>query len=96
MDSRERRAREIQDSIRDVLIRDWDPIHVQDIPEAQDEYDRYIGGVYRLLASEASESEIAAHLAAVEREYMGFFTSADALLPVARRLRQLDVQLPPA
>ena len=96
MDPHERRAREIQDSIREVLIRDWDPIGVQDVPEAQDEYDGYIGGVYRLLASSASEDAIAMHLASVERDAMGLFTTAEALLPVARRLRQLDVRLSPA
>ena len=95
MDRRDERAREIQDSIREVLIRDWDPIHVEGIPEAQDEYDAYVGGVYHLLASGASEFAIAGHLASVERESMGFSTSAEALLPVARRLRQLDVRLAP-
>jgi hypothetical protein len=93
MNPRNRRAREIQDSIRAILIRDWDPIHVQDIPEAQDEYDAYIGGVYRLLSSGASEFAIATHLASIERNSMGFSTSAEALLRVARCLRQLDVRL---
>ena len=96
MDRRDKRAREIQNSIREVLIRDWDPTHVRDIPEAQDEYDAYIGGIYHLLARGASEFAIATHLASVERESMGFSTSAEALLPVARRLRQLDVRLTPA
>ena len=50
MDLRDVRAREIQDSIREVLM----------------------------------------------RESMGFPTSAEALLPVARHLRQIDVRLPPA
>jgi hypothetical protein len=92
---REKRAREIQDSIREVLLRDWDPVHVQDVPDAQDEYDSYIAGVYRLLAGGASESEIAAHLASIERESMGISTDAAALLPVARRLMQLDAGLAP-
>lgn len=76
-----------------MLIRDWDPIHVQNIPEAKDEYDQYIGGIYRLLVSGASESAIATHLASVERESMGLPTSAEALLTVARRLKQLDARL---
>jgi hypothetical protein len=96
MDQRDKRAREIQDAIREVLMREWDPIHVQDIPEARDEYEAYVGGVYRLLASGASEVSIATHLASVERESMGLYTSADALLPVARRLKQIDVRLAPA
>jgi hypothetical protein len=85
MDRRDKRAREIHNSIREVLIRDWDPIHVEDIPEAQNEYDAYVGGVYHVLARGASEVTIATYLASVERESMGFSTSAEALLPVARR-----------
>jgi hypothetical protein len=46
MDDPRRNARKIQESIRLVLLRDWDPIGVQDVPEAQDEYDSYVGGVY--------------------------------------------------
>jgi len=37
--SREQRAAEIQDSIRQVLFRDWDPIGVSDNPKLADEYD---------------------------------------------------------
>ena len=96
MDRRDKRAREIQNSIREVLIRDWDPFQVGDLPELQDEYDAYIGGIYHLLARGASEFAIATHLASVERESMGLSTSAEALLPIARRLRQLDVRLTPA
>jgi hypothetical protein len=88
-----RRAHEIQESIRQVLIREWDPIHIHHIPEAHDEYDAYIGGLYRLLADGASEWAVAAHLASIERDSMGFSTSTEALLPVARRLKQLDVRL---
>lgn len=79
MDPREERAREIQESIRHILLHDWDPIGVADEPQAQDEYDSYIGGVYRLLASGASTTQVAEHLARVEHDSMGFSTSAEAL-----------------
>ncbi len=95
MTSRDKRAREIQASIYEVLIRDWDPIHIQGVPEAQDEYDGYVGGIYRLLAKGASESEVAEHLASIESDLVGFSTSAEALLPVARRLKEIDVRLSP-
>ena len=39
------RSREIRCHIRGVLMAEWDPIGVSDIPEAADEYDSYIGGV---------------------------------------------------
>lgn len=96
MDERERRAREIQEGIRRVLLQEWDPVGVADIPQAQDEYDSYVGGVYRLLASEASAAEIAEHLYQIEVQSMGYDERATApadLLPVAEKLLRLDVRL---
>jgi hypothetical protein len=94
MSDRNQRAREIQESIRQVLLRDWDPIGVSDVPEAQDEYDSYVGGVYRLLASGASEDEVIEHLQWIESDRMGL-TAADPeeLRVVAMRLAQLNVSL---
>ena len=94
MDDPQRNARKIQESIRLVLLRDWDPIGVQDVPEAQDEYDSYVGGVYRLLASGATAQEIAEHLLRIEMFQMGLGTSNSAsLLAVAEKLRALQVKL---
>jgi len=91
---RDDRARQIQERIRDVLLHDWDPIGVQDMPEAQDEYDGYVGGVYSLLASGASVEQLAEHLWKIETDTMGLSARDQAkLLPVAHRLRDLDVKL---
>jgi hypothetical protein len=91
---RETRASEIQESIRLVLLHDWDPIGVKDAPEAQDEYDSYVGRVYRWLASGASETEIAGRLREIESDDMGLSAVDSArLLPVARKLRALDIKL---
>ena len=43
MTSREERARQIQSQIREILLRDWDPIGVRQETRAQDEYDGYVG-----------------------------------------------------
>ena len=88
------RARQIQERIRQVLLHDWDPIGVRDVPEAQDEYDSYVGGVYRLLASGGSEEQIIDHLWHIEPDAMGLSAPDRAkLAPVARKLRALDVKL---
>ena len=92
----ERQAKDIQDTIRGVLIRDWDPIGVRDVPEAQDEYDGYVGGVYRLLAAGAAVRDIAEHLARIERDSMGFSTQKEALVEVASRLKQIEITVRPA
>ena len=94
MSERNQRAREIQESIKRVLLQDWDPIGVSDVPEAQDEYDAYVGGVYRLLASGASEDEIIEHLHRVESDVMGMpAADREGLRGVARKLVGLNVSL---
>ena len=93
MTSKEQRAREIQETIRDVLVHDWDPVGVGGVPKAQDEYDSYVGGVYRLLESGAGPSQVAEHLARIEQEWLGLPTLPEALIPVAQKLCALDVRL---
>ena len=61
-------VREIENRIRHVLMTEWDPIGVSDIPEAADEYDSYIGGIYGLIQRRASRDEIVAHLRNLEVE----------------------------
>jgi hypothetical protein len=83
----------IQDQMREILNRDWDPIGVADI--VADEYDMYIGQIHSLLAKCASENQIAEYLLWVEVERMGLTgTPIRQRLVVAKTLREL--QLPPA
>jgi len=94
MASHDDQARQIQSAIQAILLREWDPIGVADEPRAKDEYDAYIGGVYRLLASGASAEAVAAHLSRLEATKMGLSASSpEQLLPVARKLCALDVRL---
>ena len=82
------------EEIRQILLNDWDPIGVKEIPEARDEYDSYIGGVYGLLCSSATAEEIAVYLAGIEARAMGLGRPPqEGLLQIARRLRALDVRL---
>ena len=95
MQSRMKRAREIQAAIEDILMREWDPIGVREEPEAAGEYDHFVGGVYRLLTRRPTPEEVAQHLLEIEVEQMGG-SRADGpkrLLPVARRLLALDIGL---
>jgi hypothetical protein len=60
------------------------------MPEAQDEYDAYVGGVYRLLESGATAKELAVHLAKVETASLGFEdTQPKMLIPVAKKLLKI-------
>lgn len=88
------RKRELLRWISDILQRHWDPIGVRDNPAAQAEYDAYVGGVYRLIATGASPRELAEHLARVETERLGYQdTDPKMLIPVAKKLLKLNVRL---
>lgn len=95
MIDRKDRAKSITDAIRDVLVRDWDPIGVMDDPEwPRDEYDSYIGEIYRYLARGESAEFIAKHLCSVEELMMGLGRLPEsARLPVAQKLKGLDISL---
>ena len=95
-DSRDKRAAEIQDSIRQILYREWDPIGVSgSAPE--DEYDSYIAPVYRILAGSRSEQELVEFLFRTARDTIGVASDTKEHFelgrPVARRLLELDVRL---
>ncbi len=80
------RSRELRDQIRRVLMDQWDPIGVNDIPEAADEYDSYIGKIYELIKGDASEDEIAAHLRTIEIQRMEMIDASGVpLLSPAKR-----------
>ena|SRR5216683_5840838 len=65
--SRENRAR-----VREIFLRDWDPIGVYGIPEARDEYDTYADKAYVMLMDDrATAGDIAAYLFKIAAEHMG-------------------------
>lgn len=90
-DVRERRAREIQEAIREVLYQEWDPLALRGLAP-RDEYDSYIGGVYRILASSRSEEALVEFLGRTgDLGVPG--RGPDHLRSVARRLLALGVRL---
>jgi len=65
--------------VRELLMREWDPIGVKDVPEAQDEYDTYADKVYVMVMHEgASAEQIADYLYEIRAEYMGLGHSDEA------------------
>jgi hypothetical protein len=89
--SRAIRAAKIQDAIRQVLLRDWNPLGLDDsMPD--DEYDAYIAPVYRILAGSRSEQELMVCLSRLARDDIGApFASPELLQPIARKLLALYV-----
>ncbi len=73
------------DAIRQILRHDWNPIGFDDfLPE--DEYDSYIGPVYRILAGTRSEDELI--------DYLRWRPATEERLrTIARKLLALNVKL---
>jgi hypothetical protein len=94
-DSKQQRAEDILQTIRQTLMQYWDPIGVAGVPGAQDEYDSYIGPVYRLLSSGASDAELVDYLYKTETETMGLtrFWMRGHLKKVVAKLREIDISL---
>lgn len=69
-------SRRIRGQIRRVLLDVWDPIGVKDVPTAQDEYDSYLGDIYELLVTPASDTKVAKYLYRVVHDHMSL-ESAD-------------------
>ena len=65
-------SRSIRAQIRHILLEVWDPVGIKDEPNAQDEYDGYIGKLYELLVSGAPDSDLIEHLYWAAHDQMGF------------------------
>jgi hypothetical protein len=72
--------------IRDILMKNWDPIGVENEPVAQDEYDGYIGYIVSKLQEDASVVEIADTLIEFESVNMGMLADKIRALKVAQIL----------
>ena len=57
--------------MRDLIMRQWDPIGVKKIPEAADEYDGYVAELLELVSLHTSAQALFEHLWRIETEYMG-------------------------
>ncbi|MEP6704950.1 MAG: hypothetical protein ABJB34_09105 [Acidobacteriota bacterium] len=91
---RRSRALEIQDSIRRVFFRDWDPLGINDYKSSDDEYDSYIAPVYRILVGSRSESDLIDTLKRIATDQMGIGAgSLEKLDLVAEKLFKLKVTL---
>ncbi|MFL6590394.1 MAG: hypothetical protein ACJ8M4_09500 [Chthoniobacterales bacterium] len=78
--------------IRTILLREWDPIGVRDIPGAHDEYDSYAMPLYLFLRSKPSADAVVDHLYRLETRQMGLTRFGRGhLKPIADRLLKLDL-----
>jgi hypothetical protein len=64
--------------LRRLLMQDWDPIHVQGVPEAADEYDGYLSQIASRLRAGTTAEALATYLSWVEEEMMDLRGSAES------------------
>jgi len=84
-------SRRIRVEIRHVLMRVWDPIGVKNEPNAQDEYDSYLGNVYGLLVGSAPDGSIADYLCKVVNEQMGLPAKKEDMAETVAALRRIQI-----
>lgn len=83
------RARRLHQQIKDLLLREWDPIGVQAIPEAQDEYDGYVPTLHSMLISRKPAHEVFEYLLWLETEHMGLTADRQRTQSIAEKLAGL-------
>lgn len=83
--------REKLQSIRALLLEQWDPVGVRNEPTAQDEYDRYLPALLGLLESRASSDDVARYLGDIVDLEMELVTVAERDKAVADALLQLHL-----
>jgi hypothetical protein len=93
MSERLEQARNYHAAIREVLMREWDPIGVADIPQAADEYDSYISQVHGLLIRREPLYKLVDFLWWVETEHMGLAGNRRRTEQVAERLLRLPAEI---
>ena len=87
------RALQIYDSIRQILLRDWDPLNIADEAQGGDEYDAYIARVYRILVGTRTEGDLIECLSRIENDELGVALDSIRLQQVAQKLLALSVTL---
>ena len=89
-----KRAAELQDSIRQILLTDWNLLDVDLSPDHEDEYDVYIGPIHRMLAENCSKESLIQFMYKLENDDLGTsLTRPEFLQPIARKLLTLNIKL---
>jgi hypothetical protein len=83
-------SRRIRVEIRHVLLDVWDPIGVKDEPNAQDEYDGYVGLISDSLSRGATNEQLADRLLYFVNDRMDLTATSEQMQPTIRALRAID------
>ena len=84
------KAADLHHKIGNILLREWDPIGINDIPEAQDEYEGYIHDILSMLTSGKNVNDIYNYLLWAEAEHMGLDANRENAHIIAIKLVSLS------
>jgi len=77
--------------VRRILLDVWDPLGVNEFPEASDEYDSYAPAIVGMLVRGATEADLVHHLRKIETENMGLsYLDEQRLINTAKALLAVD------
>lgn len=77
---------ELFTNVRLILLKEWDPIGIQHIPEALAEYDGYVPAICRLLKESPTPEKIYKHLCWIASDRMGIEINEALFLEIAEKL----------
>ncbi len=81
--------KKLYSDIDEILWNEWDPIGVNEHPEARDEYQSYVPRVFSLKLKGGTAQQIADCLIKIEREEMGLFGKPDHNQIIAQKILEL-------
>jgi tetratricopeptide (TPR) repeat protein len=87
------RTRLFHEAIRRALLKEWDPIGVSGIAQAQDEYDSYVPTIYKMLISRKPRHEVFDYLWWLETDHMALTGNRRATEMFADRLMQIPDEI---
>ncbi|WP_213993554.1 hypothetical protein [Sodalis sp. dw_96] len=77
--------------VKTILLNDWDPIGIKDLPEANDEYDDYVFTVCEMISEGKHESDFYDFLFWVESERICLHVNTEHIKSIAEKLERLTL-----
>jgi hypothetical protein len=89
MSVKQRHSQVLRDTVKEILLREWDPIGIGGEDAAKDEYDAYVTGICACTAQRQSIEEVIKYLLWGEAEQMELQADVERARRVAGRMVQL-------
>lgn len=83
------RLSNLREQVKEILMKHWDPIGIQGIPEAAGEYDGYAGDIAKMVSVKTSTHDLENHLLRIEVASMGLQGDPARARRVAENLARL-------